>query len=107
MWAAGWSDTIGKGNAFTGDVYAIRYYDRALSEDEILLNRVADLAKRFGLNIAAYRLLDDEGKLAVAEAMKGYQLTSDAAAVAAAFEEVVADAAAAQYEGVVENTYIS
>ena len=82
-----WSDYIGHTNAkFTGDVYAIRYYSRALTEGETLLNHVADLAKFFGLNIAAYRLLEDEGKLAVAEDMATYQLTSDAAAVGEAFE---------------------
>ena len=97
-----WTDTIGTGNAFTGDVYAIRYYDRALSEAEILQNRVADLAKYFGLNIAAYRLLNEESKAAVAEDMATYQLTSAPEAVAAAFAEAVAEAAAAQYEVVVD-----
>ena len=103
---AGWTDSIGGTATFTGDVYAIRYYSRALSETETLVNHVADLAKFFGLNIAAYRLLDGEGRAAVAGDMATYQLTSDAAAVADAFEEAVADAAAAQYEGVVDDTLL-
>ncbi|MBR7094989.1 MAG: hypothetical protein IKC73_02105, partial [Clostridia bacterium] len=99
---AGWTDSIGGTATFTGDVYAIRYYSRALTEAETLLNHVADLAKFFKLNVAAHKVLDDEGKAAVAEAMKGYQLTSAPEAVGEAFDAVVAEAAAAKFEGSVD-----
>ena len=95
-----WSDYIGHTKAtFTGDVYAIRYYSRALTEGETLENHTVDLAKFFGLNIAAYRLLDGEGRAAVAEDMATYQLTSDAAAVGEAFEAACFRELEEQYTG--------
>ncbi|MBR7094774.1 MAG: hypothetical protein IKC73_00990, partial [Clostridia bacterium] len=88
--ASGWTDELGASNAFTGDVYAIRYYSRALTEAETLQNHFADLAKFFRLDIANYLAMNADEKAAVHTAMAKHQLTDDRFAVVATLLEASA-----------------
>ncbi|MBQ2719294.1 MAG: hypothetical protein IJF73_04420, partial [Clostridia bacterium] len=82
---AGWTDTIGGTATFTGDVYAIRYYSRALTKAETLQNHFADLAKYFRLDIGNYLAMSDDEKLALHEAMAACQLTDSRESVLDAY----------------------
>ncbi|MBR7095574.1 MAG: hypothetical protein IKC73_05080, partial [Clostridia bacterium] len=88
-----WTDTFGQRfvssvdqkDGFTGDVYAIRYYSRALTEAETLQNHFADLAKYFRLDIGNYLAMSDDEKLALHAAMAGCKVTDDRDAVVSAY----------------------
>ena len=66
----GWSGNYG------GKLYAYRYYNEELTQDEILTNHFADLAKFFRLEIAPYNRLTDAERAAVHLAMKDYDLAT-------------------------------
>ncbi len=48
-------------------LYAIRIYERALSDDELAMNHFADLAKYYRLDVGSYAKLTDKEKATVAE----------------------------------------
>ncbi|MBO5783956.1 MAG: hypothetical protein J6R33_03195, partial [Clostridia bacterium] len=73
---SGWTDRIGYDNSFAGRIYAIRYYDRALSQEETWQNHFADLAKFFRLNITEFSALTPEEKLEVYKAMRDLDLAT-------------------------------
>ena len=56
--AAGWTDYLGEGSKFTGDLYAIRYYSHALTPDEMAQNHFADLAKYYKVDLAGFAGID-------------------------------------------------
>ena len=95
VWAAGWTDTIGKGNAFTGDVYAIRYYDRALTPDEMAQNRFADLAKYYKVDLTGFAGIDATLLPDVYDAVANVQI-GDAGA-AEAVRQAIVDGVEATY----------
>ncbi|MBR7095036.1 MAG: hypothetical protein IKC73_02345, partial [Clostridia bacterium] len=81
--ASGWTDSIGGGDAtFTGDVYAIRYYSRALSETEILQNHFADLAKYYKVDLTGFAGIDETLIADVYDAVANVQIGDAGAAEA-------------------------
>ena len=65
----------GQGNDMA--TYAMRYYDRILTADEMTLNHAADLMKWFRLDITRYSRLDTAARLTVAAALADYDFTAD------------------------------
>ncbi len=64
---------LGHGGSFMGyngkanfDLFAVRYYNRVLSADEIALNHFADLAKWFQLDVALYADLARADRIIIA-----------------------------------------
>ena len=75
----------GQGNDMS--TYAMRYYKRIITTDEMALNHAADLMKWFRLDITRYSRLDTAGRLAVAELLAGYDFTADPAALQTLIDE--------------------
>ncbi len=75
----------GQGNDMS--TYAMRYYKRIITADEMALNHAADLMKWFRLDITRYSRLDTAGRLAVAKLLAGYDFTADPAALQALIDE--------------------
>ncbi len=85
-------------------LYALRVYNRALSDDEVMLNHFADLAKYYRLNIGMYEKLSDKEKATFAAHFTDYSVGS--ADKAALQEEVTARLADAVYDVLLqEDTY--
>ena len=72
-------------------IYAIRYYDRALTAADYAQNHFADLMKFFRIDMAAYDLLSDAEQAAVRAALAPFALDADRAEVVAAYEAVLSD----------------
>lgn len=77
---------IGYGSYGTQQVYAVRYYNRALSAEEQAQNRFADFAKWFKLDMSLYASLNSTAKL---EAQAALLAAADAASIS--FTNDVAD----------------
>ncbi len=68
------------------NIYFLRVYDRALTEDEMLLNHVADICKKYTLDITAYSALPVGLRTVVAASFKGKALNGYANAAEAQAE---------------------
>ena len=65
-----------------GHIYAIRVYDRALTDAERQQNHAVDLMAYFGLDVRGFSAADGAAKAAVYEAFAGYTFAADEAQVA-------------------------
>ena len=95
--ATSWTDRIGYSNSFAGRIYAIRYYNRALSQAETRQNHFADLAKFFRIDISLYTRLTAEGKAAIHAAAKAYSVDGDRETIATALETAILNTLQAEY----------
>lgn len=77
---------IGYRNSTDMSLYAIRAYNRTLSEQELVQNHFADLAKWFRLDIAPYLTLTEENRRVLEAELLSFDLSSDRAEVVAAYE---------------------
>ena len=89
---------IGYGNATAMKLYAYRHYTVALSNDDLLQNHFADLAKFFRLNLSGFAALDAAEKKAVYASVANLDLTSDRTAVQMAVSSVLTPLARGYYE---------
>jgi hypothetical protein len=74
------------------NVYAIRVYDRPLTEAEVIQNHFADLALYLGLDITEVLALDDTARAKVYEAMKTFTYDYPALLVQPILNQAVAAA---------------
>lgn len=81
--ALSWTETnmIGFYSSADMSLYAVRAYNRGLSEDEILINHFADLAKFYKLNVGMYDKLSDGEKADLAAHFSDYRVGSSNRAV--------------------------
>ena len=98
--ASGWSDLLGSGKAFTGDVYAIRYYSHALTADEMAQNHFADLAKYYKVDLSGFEGIDKTILPSVYAAVANVKI-GDAGA-AEAVRQAIVDGVVATY-GLLKN----
>ncbi len=70
-----------KWSSCTADIYALRYYNRTLTSDELASNHFVDIVKFFRLNIAGYESLSKEAQAEVIKAFETVQFTDDRLAV--------------------------
>lgn len=95
--ATSWTDRIGYSNSFAGRIYAIRYYNRALSQAETRQNHFVDLAKFFRIDISLYDRLTATGKAAIHAAAKAYSVDGDRETIATALETAILNTLQAEY----------
>ncbi len=76
--ALSWTETNMLGFYSSADMalYAVRVYNRALSNDEILINHFADLAKFYKLDVGMYEKLSDKERASFAAHFSDYRIGS-------------------------------
>lgn len=67
-----------RNSAQNAELYAIRYYDRALTADEINRNHFADIAKWYQLDMALYEALNADQKTAAQAEIIAFVASNDA-----------------------------
>ena len=77
------------GEGGTMNIYAIRIYSKALSQQEIAQNHFADLAEFHDIELDIFSLLTDEEKKAVYAAMQDVYLTDSKESVHEAYEAAI------------------
>ena len=91
-----WDETVnatqylGYGGRTDMRLYAYRQYNKELTQEEIIENHFADIAKYFRLDIDSYRNAGEETRAALLTVMKDYDLaTSTREEVVAAYYDVI------------------
>ena len=80
-------------------MYALRQYDRVLSDAEIAQNHFADIAKFYRLDLTGYYMLNDAQKAAVHTAFTAY--TMDGALERDELQAILTEECAVIYDGIV------
>ncbi len=87
---------VGSGYVLTGigtgvnmNVYSLRRYDIALTDEELLQNHFVDLCKYYNLDITAYLTMDEAARAEIHLAMKDFLIKDDAVAVNNAWKALV------------------
>ncbi len=87
--SSGCNSMLGYSTSLETSFYALRYYDRSLTEAERAQNHLADLCKYFRLDITRIATLHTSDLAYLAGRMADFSFTDDREAVAAALEELV------------------
>lgn len=96
-------------NGLSGTVYALRVYDRTLTEREALLNKAADLFLKTGFDVEKFNALDASGQEKLLELVAGMSLDSTLEQVNKTYDDLgklIAEIAAATKKTAYDEMYV-